>query len=77
MEKRALPAKYNSAGHIMGALWGCFFAKIVAWNNTNGSALAVANSINHISELAGKTVAISFWYSMHNIPLQQLLRDNS
>lgn len=52
-------------------------AKVVAWNHTNGSALTVANSINSISELAGKTVSVPFWYSMHNILLQQLLRDNN
>lgn len=54
-----------------------FPAKIVAWNHTNGSALTVANSINHMSDFAGKTVAVPFWYSMHNILLQQLLRDNN
>ena len=54
-----------------------FPAKVVAWNHTNGSALTVANSVNSISELAGKTVSVPFWYSMHNILLQQLLRDNN
>lgn len=54
-----------------------FPAKVVAWNHTNGSALTVANSINQVSELGGKTVSVPFWYSIHNILLQQLLRDNN
>lgn len=53
-----------------------FPAKIVAWNHVNGSALTVANSIQNVSELGGKTVAVPFWYSIHNVLLQQLLRAN-
>jgi len=51
-----------------------FPAKVVAWNHINGSALTVANDIGSVAELGGKTVAIPFWYSIHNIVLQQLLR---
>lgn len=51
-----------------------FPAKIVAWNHINGSALTVAPSINKLQDLAGKTVAIPFWFSIHNIILQHLLR---
>lgn len=62
------------------ALWvrygSKFPAKIVAWNHVNGSALTVLPSINSVAELGGKTVAIPFWYSIHNILLQQLLRAN-
>lgn len=53
-----------------------FPAKIVAWNHTNGSALTVAPQIGSVRELGGKTVAIPFWYSIHNIVLQRLLREN-
>jgi NitT/TauT family transport system substrate-binding protein len=53
-----------------------FPAKVVAWNHINGSALTVAPSINKVADLAGKTVAIPFWYSIHNIVLQQMLRAN-
>jgi NitT/TauT family transport system substrate-binding protein len=53
-----------------------FPAKVVAWNHVNGSALTVEPSINSIQDLGGKTVAIPFWYSIHNIVLQQLLRKN-
>ena len=41
-----------------------------------GSALTVAPSINSIKDLGGKTVAIPFWYSIHNVVLQYLLREN-
>lgn len=51
-----------------------FPAKIVAWNHVNGSALTVAPSINSIRDLAGKTVAVPFWFSIHNVILQHLLR---
>lgn len=50
-----------------------FPAKVVAWNHMNGSALTVANDINSVAELGGKTVAVPFWYSIHNILLQKLL----
>jgi NitT/TauT family transport system substrate-binding protein len=53
-----------------------FPAKIVAWNHLNGSALTVDPSINSITDLGGKTFAIPFWYSIHNVILQQLLRKN-
>ena len=60
------------------ALWvrygSKFPAKIVAWNHVNGSALTVAPSINSAAELGGRTVAIPFWYSIHNVLLQQILR---
>jgi len=51
-------------------------AKVVAWNHTGGSGLTVANDINEVSQLGGKTVAIPFWYSIHNVVLQKLLREN-
>lgn len=50
-------------------------AKVVAWNHVGGSALTVAPEINQIKELGGKTVAVPFWYSMHNVVLQHLLRE--
>jgi len=48
--------------------------KVVAWDHTGGSALTVASSIGSIADLAGRTVAIPFWYSIHNVVLQLLLR---
>jgi NitT/TauT family transport system substrate-binding protein len=53
-----------------------FPAKVVAWNHTNGSALTVQERINRPSDLGGEVVAIPFWYSIHNILLQQLLQKN-
>ncbi|AHG86588.1 ABC transporter substrate-binding protein [Bibersteinia trehalosi] len=60
----SLWAKYGSNAPV----------KVVMWNHLAGSALTVENKINSIGELGGKTVAIPFWYSIHNIVLQQLLR---
>jgi NitT/TauT family transport system substrate-binding protein len=53
-----------------------FPAKVVAWNHVNGSALTVAKEINSVADLGGRTVAIPFWYSIHNILLQQILAKN-
>ena len=53
-----------------------FPAKVVAWNHINGSALTVQNEINSVADLGGKTVAIPFWYSIHNILLQKILTAN-
>lgn len=62
------------------ALWvrygSKFPAKIVAWNHVNGSALTVDPSISTVADLGGRTVAVPFWYSIHNILLQQVLRAN-
>lgn len=52
-----------------------FPAKIVAWNHTGGSALTVAKHINSLKDLGGKQVAIPFWYSVHNVVLQEMLRN--
>lgn len=48
--------------------------KVLGWNHTNGSALAVAPDIDDITDLAGTTFAVPGWYSIHNIVFQQLLR---
>lgn len=50
--------------------------KVVAWNHTNGSALTSAERIGKVTDLAGETVAIPFWWSIHNVVLQKLLRAN-
>lgn len=51
-----------------------FPAKVIAWNHTNGSALTVLPEIETPQDLAGKTIAVPFWYSIHNVVLQQLLK---
>jgi len=50
-------------------------AKVVAWNHVGGSGLTVLPEINDLKSLGGKTVAIPFWYSIHNVVLQAMLRD--
>ena len=54
-----------------------FPAKIVAWGHTNGSGLVVGSHITakDFGDLGGKTLAVPFWYSMHNIVLQMALRE--
>ncbi len=60
------------------ALWLRYFrrfpAKVVAWNHVNGSAFTVRPSLRGLAELGGRTVAVPFWYSIHNVALQMLLR---
>ncbi|MTE00577.1 ABC transporter substrate-binding protein [Paracoccus sp. YIM 132242] len=51
-------------------------ARVVAWNHTSGSGLTAANDIATVADLGGKTVAVPHWYSIHNVVLQRLLRDN-
>lgn len=46
---------------------------VVAWGHTNGSALTVAPTIQATEQLAGKTLAIPYWWSIHNVLVQQLL----
>lgn len=53
-----------------------FPAKVVAWNHMSGSALTVAPNIQNVKDLGGKKVAVPFWYSVHNVVLQHLLREN-
>ncbi|MEU7811246.1 ABC transporter substrate-binding protein [Pseudonocardia sp. NPDC049154] len=48
--------------------------RMVAWNHTNGSALTVGPGIGEIGDLAGRRVAIPFWWSIHNVMLQRILR---
>jgi len=49
-------------------------AKVVAWNHVNGSALTVSPDVDRLADLGGKTVAVPFWYSIHNVVLQDMLR---
>ena len=53
-----------------------FPAKVVAWNHMSGSALTVEPNIKTIKDLGGKKVGVPFWYSIHNVVLQHLLREN-
>lgn len=77
----AFLARQVNVVHILmpATLWiryaSKFPAKVVAWNHTNGSALTVLPEISSVAGLAGKTVAIPFWYSVHNVLLQRVLRE--
>ncbi|HJD43547.1 MAG TPA: ABC transporter substrate-binding protein [Candidatus Paenalcaligenes intestinipullorum] len=61
-------------------IWGRYGsqapAKVVAWNHMSGSAITVGHDIQSVQDLGGKTVAVPFWYSIHNVMLQHLLRAN-
>lgn len=50
-------------------------AKVVAWNHVGGSGLTVAPNITEVKQLGGQNVAIPFWYSIHNVVLQRILRE--
>lgn len=50
--------------------------KNVMWNHLSGSAITVAPEIKKPEDLGGKTVAIPFWYSIHNVLLQYVLREH-
>lgn len=39
--------------------------RVLAWNHTN---------VRRLDDLAGRSVAIPFWWSIHNVALQQMLR---
>src|SRR5690606_2786844 len=45
-------------------------------NHVGGSGLTVAPGITDVKQLGGQSVAIPFWYSIHNVVVQQLLRDS-
>jgi NitT/TauT family transport system substrate-binding protein len=49
-------------------------SRVVAWNHMAGSGLTVLPDVNRLADLGGKTVAIPFWYSIHNVVLQHMLK---
>ncbi len=51
--------------------------KIAAWCHTNGSAIVVGgdSGIESFADLAGRQLAVPFWYSMHNVVLQMAMRN--
>lgn len=54
-----------------------FPVKITAWNHTNGSGIIVSKKagIKTLKDFGGKQFAVPYWYSIHNIIGQKLLRD--
>ncbi|MBI1284227.1 MAG: twin-arginine translocation signal domain-containing protein [Thiobacillus sp.] len=53
-----------------------FPVKITAWDHTNGSAMVVHkdSGITKPEDMGGKQFAMPFWYSMHNVVSQMLLK---
>ena len=51
--------------------------KITAWDHTNGSAIVVGkdSGINSPKDFGGKQVAVPYWYSIHNIVSQRIMKD--
>lgn len=54
-----------------------FPVKIMSWAHINGSAVVTGRHVDvkSFADLGGKSVAVPFWYSMHNVVLQMALRD--
>lgn len=48
--------------------------RALMWNHTCGSALTVRPDIDSVRGLQGQTVAVPFWYSVHNVIVQQMIR---
>ncbi|MBK8436404.1 MAG: ABC transporter substrate-binding protein [Austwickia sp.] len=48
-------------------------ARVLGWGHANGSALTVRRGITRMEHLAGGTVAIPYWWSVHNVLLQRML----
>ncbi len=55
-----------------------FPVKVVAWNHMNNSAVTVSDKgpIRGTADLGGKQIAVPYWYSMHNVILQMVLRSH-
>jgi NitT/TauT family transport system substrate-binding protein len=55
-----------------------FPVKITAWNHTNGSGLIVRkdSGINSPKDFGGKQFAVPYWYSIHNILSQKIMRQS-
>lgn len=53
-----------------------FPVKITAWDHTNGSAILVGKNsgINTPKDFGGKQFAVPYWYSIHNIVSQRIMK---
>ncbi|MCU7857913.1 MAG: ABC transporter substrate-binding protein, partial [Candidatus Thiodiazotropha sp. (ex Lucinoma borealis)] len=51
--------------------------KITAWDHTNGSAIIVHkdSGINNPKDFGGKQFAVPYWYSIHNIVSQKIMKE--
>ena len=50
--------------------------KVTAWDHTNGSAILVGkdSGINEPKDFGGKQFAVPYWYSIHNIVSQRIMK---
>ena len=50
--------------------------KVTAWDHTNGSAILVGKNsgINEPQDFGGKQFAVPYWYSIHNIVSQKIMK---
>ena len=50
--------------------------KVTAWDHTNGSAILVGkdSGINEPKDFGGKQFAVPYWYSIHNIVSQKIMK---
>jgi NitT/TauT family transport system substrate-binding protein len=77
----AFQARQVDAVHVLMpmAIWLRFAQgfplTLVAWDHTGGSALTVGHEVGELDDLIGGTVAVPFWYSIHNVVLQLLFRE--
>jgi len=49
--------------------------KITAWDHSNGSAIVVKPGMNKPEDFGGKQFAVPYWYSIHNIVSQKIMKD--
>lgn len=51
--------------------------KVTAWDHTNGSAILVGKNsgINTPKDFGGKQFAVPYWYSIHNLVSQKIMRE--
>ncbi|MFV0428475.1 MAG: ABC transporter substrate-binding protein [Arachnia sp.] len=47
--------------------------RVIGWGHTNGSALTVRPAITDTAQLAGATIAVPSWWSVHSVLTQRLL----
>lgn len=48
--------------------------RVLSWGHTNGSALVTAPQLSNLTELGGRQLAVPYWWSIHAILAQRLLR---
>ncbi|MBB5833155.1 ABC transporter substrate-binding protein [Brachybacterium aquaticum] len=48
--------------------------RVLGANHVDGSALTLGRDVPEVAALAGRTLAVPGWYSIHNVIVQQMLR---